>query len=421
MFENIINQSAVPYILEDVQNQKVPHSILFAGPENSAKMTTALELARVMSCEQHGEWTCACKSCIGMRAMSNVDFLILGSRDLTSEIKASAETFLKVQSAGSHFLFSRAVKKLLIRFDPRLWDSDETRFIKASPLVYDTSQLLNEVQTMLEKENTDKLRSTVDKIIELTDKIQNTCMYETIPVNQVRKATSWIRLAPTGRFKFLIIENAEKMQESARAAFLKILEEPPQYAFFILTTTRQAAIMQTILSRVRRYTFLARDAETERQIVTRVFHDELPSHFDSDKILNQYFQKFLPVAFEQIKAAALDFWNCTFRNYAAPDCRKLSTIKNFIERQNTDEVKTISQIINSLDKGKNPAVFKILLEQIVAVLQVVLNTENNFTALEIEDIHKTSNIILKWKNANSIYNLSEQAILESIAMEITAL
>lgn len=59
MFENIINQSAVPYILEDVQNQKVPHSILFAGPENSAKMTTALELARVMSCEQHGEWTCA--------------------------------------------------------------------------------------------------------------------------------------------------------------------------------------------------------------------------------------------------------------------------------------------------------------------------------------------------------------------------
>ena len=417
MFENIINQNAVQNILTDVNNHTVPNSILFSGPENSAKMTTALELARVLSCKETGTWTCSCESCATMRTMSNVDVLILGSRDLTGEIKASAETFLKIQSTGAHFLFSRAVKKLLLRFDPRLWDADESRFIKASPLVYDTRQLLNDLSKATESNTPEKLVQIVEKIIELVDKIQSN-IYETIPVNQVRKATSWIRLAPSGKFKFLIVENAEKMQESARAAFLKILEEPPQYAFFILTTTKQAAIMRTILSRVRRYKFLQRDAETERQIVSRVFPTDIVDDVAQGHILNYYFQKFLPAEFVQIKTAALDFWHCVFGNYAQTNFTKLRAVKNFIETKNMSELKTNAQIINSLDKGKNPAVFKILLEQIVAVLQNTLSMEYDFTARDIQEIRDAAEAITKWKSANGIYNISELAILESIAMEI---
>lgn len=420
MFENIINQSAINSLVDDVLNKKIPRSILFTGPENSAKLTTALELARVLACRENAGWTCSCSSCQEMRAMKSLDFLIVGTRDLSIEIKAAANTFLNAKTKGSHFLFSRAVKKLLLRFDPRIWDSDESRFVKASPMVAETQQLLNDVMFFVEKENETKLKKSVEKILELTEKIQSTCMYETIPVNQVRKSLSWIRLTPTGKFKFLIIENAERMQEAARTAFLKILEEPPKHAFFILTTTRQAAIMPTILSRVRRYKFLKRDAQTEKEIIKRVFQNKNFDTESNENILNDYFQQFLPVDFCKIKNAAIDFWNCVFTDYLS-NHSVLDSVKNFIKKQNAQESKTLSQILDSIDKGKNTSVFQNFLGQTVEVLQIVLNSENNFTPIEIENINKASQIILKWKNANVIYNLSEQAILESIAMEISKL
>ncbi|MEL3908915.1 MAG: hypothetical protein P1P64_07925 [Treponemataceae bacterium] len=420
MFENIINQVAVDSIVNDVLNKKLPRSILFTGPENSAKLTTALELARVLACQKNAEWTCACSSCQEMRAMKSLDLLIIGTRDLSIEIKVAANTFLNAKTKGSQFLFFRAVKKLLLRFDPRIWDSDESRFVKASPLIAETQQLLNDVSVFVENEDEVKLKKSLEKIIELVEKIQSTCMYETIPVNQVRKSLSWMRLTPTGKFKFLIIENAERMQEAARTAFLKILEEPPKHAFFILTSSRQAAIMPTILSRVRPYKFLKRDTQTEIEIIERVFQDKNLDTKNEENILNNYFKKFLPVDFHKIKNAALDFWNCIFVNYADNNSG-LNNVKSFIAKQNIQEHKTISQILDTIDKGKNTSVFQNFLEQLVEVLQVVLNSQNNCTALEIENFNKASKIILKWKNANAIYNLSEQAILESIAMEISKL
>ena len=176
--------------------------------------------------------------------------------------------------------------------------------------------------------------------------------------------------------------------------------------------------MRTILSRVRRYKFLQRDAETERQIVSRVFHTDIVDDVAQGHILNYYFQKFLPAEFVQIKTAALDFWHCVFGNYAQPNFTKLRAVKNFIETKNMSELKTNAQIINSLDKGKNPAVFKILLEQIIAVLQNTLSMEYDFTARDIQEIRDAAEAITKWKSANGIYNISELAILESIAMEI---
>jgi DNA polymerase-3 subunit delta' len=50
-------------------------------------------------------------------------------------------------------------------------------------------------------------------------------------------------------YKVYILGNCQGMNESAQNAILKILEEPPAYALFILTTTTKSALLETVLSR----------------------------------------------------------------------------------------------------------------------------------------------------------------------------
>jgi DNA polymerase-3 subunit delta' len=50
-------------------------------------------------------------------------------------------------------------------------------------------------------------------------------------------------------YKVYILGNCQCMSESAQNAILKILEEPPEYALFILTTTTKSALLETVLSR----------------------------------------------------------------------------------------------------------------------------------------------------------------------------
>jgi DNA polymerase-3 subunit delta' len=50
-------------------------------------------------------------------------------------------------------------------------------------------------------------------------------------------------------YKIYILGNCQGMSESAQNAILKILEEPPAYALFILTTTTKSALLETVLSR----------------------------------------------------------------------------------------------------------------------------------------------------------------------------
>ncbi len=51
-------------------------------------------------------------------------------------------------------------------------------------------------------------------------------------------------------YKVYILANAHCMNNAAQNALLKILEEPPAYAVFILTAQNRSAMLETILSRV---------------------------------------------------------------------------------------------------------------------------------------------------------------------------
>lgn len=95
MFENVLYQNAVDQLIQAIENKDLPQSLLFFGPSSSAKLTTALELARVLSCKAavKGEWLCSCSSCAQHKLLVHQNLLLLGPRETSLEIAASEASF----------------------------------------------------------------------------------------------------------------------------------------------------------------------------------------------------------------------------------------------------------------------------------------------------------------------------------------
>lgn len=75
-----------------------------------------------------------------------------------------------------------------------------------------------------------------------------------LPVALARDLRSRVSVLPNeGDRRVAIIRHAHKLNVQAQNALLKVLEEPPQYAFFVLTSERPGEILETIRSRCTRY------------------------------------------------------------------------------------------------------------------------------------------------------------------------
>ncbi len=75
-------------------------------------------------------------------------------------------------------------------------------------------------------------------------------------VEDIRNLIDQVRYPPQqGKYKVYIIDEVHMLSNQAFNAFLKTLEEPPDYAIFILATTEKHKVIPTILSRCQIYDF----------------------------------------------------------------------------------------------------------------------------------------------------------------------
>jgi DNA polymerase-3 subunit gamma/tau len=75
-------------------------------------------------------------------------------------------------------------------------------------------------------------------------------------IDEIRALRDAVKFAPASmRSKVYIIDEAHMLTKEGANAFLKTLEEPPEWAVFILATTAPESLPPTILSRCQRYAF----------------------------------------------------------------------------------------------------------------------------------------------------------------------
>lgn len=397
MFENLLYQNTARLLTDDIQNNRLPNSLLFSGTAGSGKLTCALELARILSCTgvQKGAWTCTCPSCQHQKALNSQNLLIAGPRDCTLEIKAAAQTLLKAyeQNApyltAARYLFIRSIRKLTVRFSPVLYEDDD-KASKISPLMESIESDLEELEPSREPGSIDDVKKNIESVLKTCEKLEDDFMYDAIPVSQIRHISMWARYTTEGMKKVVILENADRMEESARNALLKVLEEPPEGTLFILTTGIRGAVMQTILSRVRTYTFSDRTISQQQEVLSRVFHVEHPDVYTS---LNSYLTEFLPVPSNEIRNLAHQY------------------VAQIIHRERPD----IDKIIKDAKNFEPRISLKIFFESIYQNLETILSrTEShniaqttNFVTAMVESVKKAYESI-------TLYNISPAAALEAL-------
>ncbi|MBB6479178.1 hypothetical protein [Spirochaeta isovalerica] len=299
MFENLLEQPAViSRLTHDLQTGSLPSSILFHGPDYSGKMTAALELARALTCHSEGApWNCSCHSCNSHRLLEHPFIIMTGGRYFYEEIAASAQPLANREDQVFRFMFVRNVRKLLRRFDNVLWEGDTSKLKKNQPQL---TSVTDKIELFLPDRDlpSEKKREKLLKDILADCKKLAAAVPASTPINHIRKISAWAHRA--GERKVVILENADYMQEGARNALLKILEEPPANLHFILLTTRIGAILPTIKSRVRAYGFSGRTEEQSKLVIKRIFRvDENPYHS-----LREFFLSHHDIDYSELKKLA---------------------------------------------------------------------------------------------------------------------
>ncbi|WP_028974013.1 DNA polymerase III subunit delta' [Spirochaeta cellobiosiphila] len=341
MFDNILYQPTLVNILtREISNKLLPQSMLFVGTPFSGKMTSAIEVGRALMCTESADWGCQCRNCQLHRQLEHTSMLILGQGDFLPEIQSALDVYSRFDKVFSKFVVRRAIRKLTIRFHPLLWEGEEAKMKKFRNLLSSVEDYLDQFALEAPRLNDKDLEKTKKGLLEDCQKLSG-FVPKSIPVDQIRRIAAWSHQSSNNP-KVVIIDKAEQMQDSARNALLKILEEPPHNVFFLLITNQRGSILPTLLSRLRIYNFPERTIEQQKDILMRIFRED-SGEYESIK---EYFYAWKGLAPGTMKAYALEFRDAIKNDivdYQLPDLAGRDYFRIFLE----ELVKTFRQDLHN--------------------------------------------------------------------------
>ena len=95
-----------------------------------------------------------------------------------------------------------------------------------------------------------------------------------IYIEDIRDLKSYLSLKPYyGPYKFVIINDADRLVPEAANSFLKMLEEPSPFTVMILISSKPKFILPTVLSRCEKVQFLSLDEKVVDKETTKAIDE----------------------------------------------------------------------------------------------------------------------------------------------------
>lgn len=248
----------------EIDRLKLPRTMLFYGPDGSGKYRTAIEVVRVLNCRESGEEGCGCPSCVEIERLISNDMFMICRSNLKNSFNLWKKFGFNVNNV------SRLVSDLK-RFLNSI--SREERYNKE----FQNISVLITSKEDLEKGFAD-LMQTVLGIID-------TMKGKSITIDMIREAQRFLSLkSGYGRYRVLIIDGAESMNEEAQNSFLKVSEDTPEGSLIILTAVSKDKLKPTIVSRCRVYRFSRLQEQQEREIIEERYYVEIDERYGSEDL-----------------------------------------------------------------------------------------------------------------------------------------
>lgn len=399
MFEEILFQDRVVSLLKnDIQNNHLPNSIIFAGSKFSGRLSTAFELARVINCLKDRDISCDCKNCLLIKDLSFNSIILLSRRDFLPQLK---EAFNFYKETGSS-LAQKLINKIIKLFSMPLVDFLIKDIFNDSDkrVIYSNLEVLNDFisQEKLNVNNFEKVIKTIETVNKLY-KVKN------IPIDSIRSVLEWSYIKVPDVKKVIIIDHFDCLEKFSQNVLLKRIEEPSEDLYFILITDNLNRVLTTIKSRCRCYTFKKITGDDVNKVLENIYNKKFEVKYES---LEAFFERGEDVAFENIKPVLIKLINLVFLKDAT-----FSDLSLFLEPYNDRKVVNV--------------ILKYLIRYLDA--EMAIRVSGNTTEREIEAFSRLSLFQLKTLTSklkellikSDTYNLNPILILEGIFYPIKAM
>ncbi|MCG8569370.1 MAG: hypothetical protein MJB14_04450 [Spirochaetes bacterium] len=300
MFENILGQESVLNLLQnDIQKKSLNNSMIFHGEKYTGKLTTALELARVLNCLENRETDCRCSHCRRINELNFEGLIYLSRRNHISLLN---EYLTAYQKSKNSQILKKIIKLIKLTFLPLQEFIIQDVFIEnEKKTIFDLAENVNDI--LLSHELTSV---QLEELVKSIGKIYSFYKKPNIPVNAIRNVLNWTYIAHQGINRVVIIDQVDYLEESSRNILLKRLEEPAPNLFFILIAEKRSRIIQTILSRCRSYYFIKLREDVVKSILEEQF--EVTSNFSS---LSAFIERDNPASRYNLYPMAVKLFNLT--------------------------------------------------------------------------------------------------------------
>ena len=248
-------QEAMAESIESVlDGAMLPQTLLFSGHRGSLRLTAALDLAFTLTGEE------------GRELLSSSSICLFLSRPMRMVLNAASSLLRRQRNRRARIFYIQTVRKVLMQYHQAIAPlhreasgakarderTEGDRSVSAVASLIDESLMAIEEDREYSEEEIGSIVSLIDSY--LTDAVIN--VGKKTPgatIEEIRAVQSW--LSEGVDEKVVIFENPEDYAEGAKNSLLKLLEEPPEHAHLILISRSPSRLLETILSRCRRFSF----------------------------------------------------------------------------------------------------------------------------------------------------------------------
>lgn len=270
-FENLerTQPKTADELRNNINNNLLPQSILFSGPRGSSRLTGALDLAFYLTGDNRN-------------TLRSENIIYFPHRNMEQRVKSAVNLFCKERTEKSKYFLLETLRLVNMQYNP---------VVVGSSIPSNMSKIFEEagqVESFLLSLEDKKEISESDVKTLSSFKILSNPKYlywgksspSPVQIEMLRSVKEWMMMSSNE--KVVIIEDIEAATEGAKNSILKMLEEPEDHFTIILISSESQKIMETILSRVRKFNFSPLSRECINKLIKDKFNQwEDYSSFDS--------------------------------------------------------------------------------------------------------------------------------------------
>lgn len=277
----VIGQKRVMRTLhEALRLNRLPAAILMFGPESSGKLEAVQTVARTLFCREKKDGFCGrCADCLKVHKFQHPNFISVLNDDRLKNIQLYVQQMRQQSDKENarlrfflqgewHNLLSRHELNFLQRVDKKKQSYPEGVKLDQKKYQETLEQAYHHAQVLREQTELDDI--FYDSLLDLAVKLQNSLDRTVLTRDFIAPLKTRVNQASSGP-KLVHIQNIHKIPAQIVGFFLKLLEDPPDETYFILSTIEAGRVNQQVLvplkSRCLNLEFQALSAESQKEVL----------------------------------------------------------------------------------------------------------------------------------------------------------